>query len=60
MAGAVVAKTTVEASRVALGRMASEEKRAVWYGNSGHVLFWDYEREAIAPEVLAFLEQFGE
>lgn len=43
-----------EASEEAFGRMASTDKRFVKLGNTNHHLFWDYDRELVCREVLAF------
>ena len=41
----------------AVEKMSSATKRTVLLDNSNHILFWDYEREDVAREVLAFLKE---
>jgi carboxylesterase len=50
--------TDPAAAERAVAAMGSAVKKTVLYPESEHVLFWDYDREAIVHEVLAFLEQF--
>ncbi len=48
--------TWPDAAVRAVNGMASADKRIVLFDNSNHILFWDYEREAVTTEVLAFLK----
>jgi alpha-beta hydrolase superfamily lysophospholipase len=41
----------------AVEKVSSTVKRTVLLDNTNHILFWDYEREAIAQEVLDFLKK---
>ena len=41
----------------AFGLIASEEKRLVWLEQSDHQIFWDYDREEVIEEILAFVER---
>jgi esterase/lipase/GNAT superfamily N-acetyltransferase len=52
--------TSPEAAARVLGLLAAAERRAAWYQNSDHILFWDYEREEVTRETLAFLARFNE
>jgi esterase/lipase len=49
--------TWPDAACRAVEKMASTTKRTVLLDNSNHILFWDYEREAITQEVLNFLKE---
>jgi len=49
--------TSPNASVKAVNGMRSTNKRIVLLDNSNHILFWDYEREAVTKEVLAFLSE---
>lgn len=49
--------TWPDAACRAVEQMSSVTKRTVLLDNSNHILFWDYEREDIIREVLAFLEE---
>ncbi len=49
--------TWADASVRAVEKMSSTTKRTVLLENSNHILFWDYERERIAQEVMAFLNE---
>ncbi len=51
--------TSPDASVRVVNGMASDNKRIVLYDNSNHILFWDYEREAITEEVLQFLNRLA-
>jgi carboxylesterase len=48
-----------EASERALNAMASTDKQLVWLERSNHHVFWDYDRELVATEVLAFVKRIG-
>ena len=37
--------------------ISSEEKKLVWYKNSGHILTLDVEREAVFKEISKFFEE---
>ena len=39
----------------AFGAIGSTDKRIVWYEDSNHHLLWDYDREAVKAEILAFV-----
>ena len=51
--------TCPHAARTAFAQIAAAEKREVWLHRSDHVIFWDYEADATAAAVLAFLEQYA-
>lgn len=44
-----------EATRQAIDRMASPEKRTLWLERSNHHVFWDYEREQVVQAILDFV-----
>ncbi len=46
-----------DAARCVFGSIPSRWKRAVWLENSDHVIFWDYDREKVAEEILSFLDR---
>ena len=46
-----------EAARTAVAEMASADKTSVWLADSNHHVFWDWEREKVAAEVVAFLSR---
>ncbi|MCK5861748.1 MAG: alpha/beta fold hydrolase [Candidatus Hydrogenedentes bacterium] len=49
--------TDPKASRAVFESLPAQDKRAVWLETSDHIIFWDYEREQIANEVLEFLKK---
>jgi len=48
--------TDPKASLMVYDQLPTREKRAVWLKTSDHIIFWDYERDQVADEVLAFLD----
>ena len=48
-----------EAAAHAAHALSSEIKRTVWLDRSDHIIFWDYDREMVAREVLTFLAERG-
>ncbi|MBI4559170.1 MAG: alpha/beta fold hydrolase [Candidatus Hydrogenedentes bacterium] len=44
------------AAQKAFEQMGSAQKKTVWLENSNHHIFWDYDREFVADEILAFVE----
>jgi carboxylesterase len=44
-----------KAAAQAFDALGSADKRAVWLETSNHIIFWDYEREQVAEEIVAFL-----
>lgn len=49
--------TSQKASEKLLPAFGSERKEKIWLETSDHVIFWDYEEEAVANAVLAFLQE---
>lgn len=49
--------TDPRASEAAFELIGTENKRAVWLSTSNHIVFWDFERDRVAREVLGFLEE---
>jgi carboxylesterase len=47
--------TCPRAAARAVEAMPVPDKESVWLENSDHILFWDYDREAVARAILAFL-----
>lgn len=47
--------TDPKASLEVYDKLSTRDKRAVWLKISDHIIFWDYEREQVAKEVLEFL-----
>lgn len=48
--------TSPEAAKAVFEAIPAPKKRAVWLDNSDHIIFWDYDREQVAKEVIGFLE----
>ena len=46
-----------EGARLALAKMGSERKRAVWVDKSNHVVCWDYDAEQVLTEIVAFVAE---
>jgi carboxylesterase len=46
-----------DAASVAVSKMASTDKRAVYLDRSNHHIFWDHDREQVVEEVLGFVER---
>lgn len=46
-----------DAAEHALKTMASEDKKLVWLDRSNHHIFWDYDRETVAEETVAFVKR---
>lgn len=46
-----------EAAESAFNQLAAEDKTLVWYDDSDHHLFWDYDREAVIEKTIAFLNR---
>jgi carboxylesterase len=44
-----------DAARAYFAALGSAEKKAVWYARSNHILGWDFDREAVVRETVAFL-----
>ena len=44
-----------KASAAAFQNIGSDNKRAVWLENSNHLIYWDFERERVATEIITFL-----
>lgn len=42
------------AATAAFDALGSSDKRVVWLENSDHHIFWDYDREEVAEEILRF------
>ncbi|HPO15521.1 MAG TPA: alpha/beta fold hydrolase [Candidatus Hydrogenedentes bacterium] len=51
--------TSPETAAKAFAEIPSANKRAIWIEHSDHIIFWDYDREQVAEETLAFLKQVG-
>jgi len=45
-----------KAAAEAFRNIGSTNKRAVWLETSNHVIYWDFEREQVAEEILRFVE----
>ncbi len=52
--------TDPTSSAAAFEKLTTENKRAVWLSTSNHILFWDFERDKVAREVLTFLEDLDD
>jgi carboxylesterase len=46
-----------DAAERAFEGFPSEDKTFVWINDSNHHIFWDYDREKVAEETLAFIER---
>ncbi len=46
-----------DAAEHALALMASEDKELVWLPRSNHHIFWDYDRETVADDTVAFVKR---
>jgi carboxylesterase len=44
-----------DAARAFFAALGSAEKEAVWYERSNHILGWDFDREAVVRDTVAFL-----
>jgi len=44
-----------KASAKAFEQIGATNKRAVWLDRSNHILFWDFDRDRVAEEIIAFL-----
>jgi len=44
-----------EASAQAFQKIGSDNKQAVWLDASNHIIYWDFDRERVANEIIAFL-----
>ncbi len=44
-----------KAAREYFAALGSAEKKAIWYDRSNHILGWDFDREAVVRDTVAFL-----
>jgi len=44
-----------KASAAAFQKLGSDDKRAVWLEASNHIIYWDFDRDRVADEIIAFL-----
>ena len=44
-----------KATSEAFQKIGSDDKRAVWLQNSNHLIYWDFEREQVAAEIIEFI-----
>ena len=49
--------TSYRAARAAFGHLGTEDREFISLERSNHILFWDYEREAVSEAILAFLAE---
>ncbi len=50
---------SAEAAEQAFDRMGSDDKRLVWLERSNHHIFWDFDRNEVMREIIAFVDSIG-